>query len=231
MQHFLFSFCVLLSCLSLLCTFKQSSEFFRVANNDNKYPTTNIVKEIVQIFSLTSCSAICTKRGDCSSFFYNGILQRCVCTGPTDQQALQSSLGYIHFSSTETFSWIVFGKSQYLHTQSYKFWLDAQIECRKLGAKLAEIETPEENIFLKNIARQNGYGNVYIGGTEALKPNTWIWFTTLSPIFVTDWADGRPQNLPADDFCLALTDIFDYKWDDWGCHIERFTFICEREFA
>jgi hypothetical protein len=110
MQQSILPLCVVLLSISVTCTYKQSSDFFRVTTNDNKYPTTDIVKEMVEVSSLASCSAICTRREDCSDFFYNRILRKCVCTGSTDQQGLQPGPGYVHFSSTglcQTFHYLL----------------------------------------------------------------------------------------------------------------------------
>ncbi|XP_062604115.1 type-2 ice-structuring protein-like, partial [Saccostrea cucullata] len=133
----------------------------------------------------------------------------------------------IIFSVTELSSWKVFGKSQYLHIKKEIKWLDAQIECQNLGAKLAEIETLEENIFLKNITRKSNNGNTIIGGTDAFSQNRWRWSTTFKPITFSDWAPNKPDASGGDE-CLCLTADYDMAWDDWDCDSNQASFMCER---
>ncbi|XP_062593624.1 perlucin-like protein isoform X2 [Saccostrea cucullata] len=128
------------------------------------------------------------------------------------------------------FPWKVFGKSQYLHVKKQIRWLDAQIECLELGAKLAEIETLEENIFLKNMARKNSYGNTFIGGTDAYSQHRWRWSTTFKAVTYTDWGVGKPD-LSGGDECMGLSIHFDMSWDDMYCDQYQPSFMCERLIA
>ncbi|XP_062594957.1 type-2 ice-structuring protein-like [Saccostrea cucullata] len=106
-------------------------------------------------------------------------------------------------------------------------WLDAQIECRELGAKLAEIETLEENIFLKSTARESSYGNTFIGGTDAFSQNRWRWSTTFQPVNFSDWAPNKPDTSGGDE-CMGLSANFDMMWDDMNCDANQASFMCER---
>ncbi|XP_062583691.1 type-2 ice-structuring protein-like [Saccostrea cucullata] len=172
---------------------------------------------------------MCRKRADSVSFFYNSAIKKCVCTGQVQQSDLLPFVGYVHFSSSDISPWRVFGKKQYLQIKDKIKWIDAQLECKKLGAKLAEIETTQENAFLKNYAKENNYGNAFIGGTDAFSHNTWRWSTTFEPITFSDWAPGKPDASTRDE-CLALNTIYDMSWDDFECDAS-FSFICERKMV
>ncbi|XP_062594959.1 perlucin-like [Saccostrea cucullata] len=174
--------CIILTFLNFINSFQQSTEYVHVFYNDNQITTTNILLELTNIPSLSSCSAMCRKRADSISFFYNSAIKKCVCTGP--------------------------------------------LECQELGAKLAEIETKEENTFLKNYAVENNYGTAFIGGTDAFSQNRWRWSTTFKPITFTDWAPGKPDTTTSDE-CLTLSANIGMSWDDHSCDF-AFSFICER---
>ncbi|XP_062612572.1 type-2 ice-structuring protein-like [Saccostrea cucullata] len=170
---------------------------------------------------------MCRKRADSVSFFYNFGIKKCMCTGQVQHSDLLPFVGYVHFSSSELSIWKVFGKSHYLHIKKQIKWLDAQIECQELGAKLAEIETLEENIFLKSIARENNYGNTFIGGTDAFSQNRWRWSTTFQPVNFSDWAPSKPDTSGGDE-CMGLSANFDMLWDDMDCDANQASFMCER---
>ncbi|XP_062577900.1 C-type lectin domain family 4 member M-like [Saccostrea cucullata] len=209
--------------------FQTTSSFKHVEENKDKYPTANVLQEFPGTVSLSRCTASCLRYSECSSVFYNDINQMCVCAGQVDSSDLTPSPGYVQLSKnhSDTSDWVLFGNSQYLILRKNSNWIEAQIECATFGARLAEIETTEENNFLRGLIRAAVQDTVFLGGTEVFDEGSWIWYSTLRNVSFTDWASTKPD-YGGTDHCLTLHAFFDFAWDDNPCGYRLNNILCER---
>ncbi|XP_062620106.1 perlucin-like protein [Saccostrea cucullata] len=94
-----------------------------------------------------------------------------------------------------------------------------------LFGKLVEVETPEENTFLTNIAKQERI-DIRLGMIDAFVEGKWVYLSSLKALTFTNWSWGNPDNLFNQD-CATLASYKKYKWDDEDCTEQR-NFVCER---
>ena len=83
----------------------------------------------------------------------------------------------------------------------------AQGLCRDMGGHLAVLETDAEIVLMKGYRVHNPSlrkGMYWIGGYE--KNGAWYWKGDVadSPILVTDWANGQPDDFSGEQDCLVL---------------------------
>ncbi|XP_065926554.1 mannose-binding protein A-like [Magallana gigas] len=177
--------------------------------------------------------SMCSKLPDSSSFFYNNGMKTCFCTGTVNGVDLVQSDGFRYFSSKrETLNWITFGRSVYLQLNTRMKLGDAQVECMKIGAKVAEIDSAEENSFLKEMAI-NISGDVLIGATDVFKEGSWVHLSSWREITFSDWGPDQPDNhFSSSEHCLVLKSGhgFGYQWNDVVCNFEAYV-VCEQKLG
>ncbi|KAJ8304582.1 hypothetical protein KUTeg_018165 [Tegillarca granosa] len=101
----------------------------------------------------------------------------------------------------------------------------AQAICMTMNAHLLEIETEEENNFIKG--RHKNAHNYWTGGNDIEVESVWRWITSKNPITFFDWSVGQPSNLRHRQDCLIIHHS-NHQWHDFDCRAENF-FICEKE--
>ncbi|KAK7492735.1 hypothetical protein BaRGS_00016040, partial [Batillaria attramentaria] len=103
---------------------------------------------------------------------------------------------------------------------------EEQDRCKSLGGKLAEIESSEENTFVKGLAQQAGR-STWLGGSDMKSEGTWKWESSGNNIQFTDWESRQPDNYgKAGQDCLLLWSSRSYRWDDEWCNRSTY-FVCE----
>ena len=73
--------------------------------------------------------------------------------------------------------------------------------------------------------------NFWVGGTDLLKENHWIWVrsqTWMTTSVFSDWQRNEPNNRDGSEHCIALRASASGQWNDAECHTSV-RFICERE--
>ncbi|BFZ25377.1 hypothetical protein BsWGS_28416 [Bradybaena similaris] len=126
--------------------------------------------------------------------------------------------------------WHFFGGSCYSFGDSQVTWGDAQGICKTFRAKLAEIETPEENAFLRNLAISKNATFTFLGGTDIFDEGVWVWSFSGDNIYpFVDWAPGSPDDANGED-CLTFYSLAGYHWNDYLCDAKG-NFICENPAA
>ncbi|BFZ25379.1 hypothetical protein BsWGS_28418 [Bradybaena similaris] len=140
---------------------------------------------------------------------------------------LTACLVFLHVDSENCREgWHFHGGSCYSFGDSLVTWGDAQTICATSNGHLAEIETSEENEFLKNISRTEKVLNTFLGGTDVFDEGVWVWASSGNNIYpFVDWAPGEPNELQGED-CLVFYGVEDYRWDDFYCNMPA-NFICE----
>ncbi|XP_062579148.1 hepatic lectin-like [Saccostrea cucullata] len=204
--------------------FKEFSDFSRVSANDNKRPTLDIIGEYEQIQSLSECSSRCFKRPGCTTFFFHRGSRKCYATSSAN--GLLPSEGFVQFSiQTSVPQRREFGKSHYLLVKNRLAILEAQRYCLALGAKLVEIETPEESTYLTNMAIQENT-DILLGITDAFMEGKWVFLSSMDSVPLFNWSIEDPDNDRNQD-CAGIVNYKSYTWDDIDCSDKR-TFVCER---
>ncbi|XP_062596066.1 perlucin-like protein [Saccostrea cucullata] len=128
--------------------------------------------------------------------------------------------------------WAKHGFSCYLFIKDVPGdFMKAKSICQQHGSKLVEIETADENNFLRShivgTHPQNGY---WIGLSDIAKEGEWVWPSTGSVASFYDWARSpvhQPDNLSNQDCAMFFTG-FNFHWDDNTCTVKA-GFICEIE--
>uniref|UniRef100_K1RK92 Collectin-12 n=1 Tax=Magallana gigas TaxID=29159 RepID=K1RK92_MAGGI len=69
-------------------------------------------------------------------------------------------------------------------------------------------------------------GHFWIGISDIIKEDRWVYSSDLQPVRVTDFSPGQPNEYTSAN-CVALRKIFHGYWGDLPCS-EHFNFICER---
>ncbi|CAC5411766.1 MRC [Mytilus coruscus] len=135
---------------------------------------------------------------------------------------------YIPPSCTECFS---YASSTYKVIEDTLNWEMARDNCYDLGGKLVEMETQDENDFIKStltVRNANITGNkiYYLGGFK-FKPDEDIrWVSTPSQeMAFVDMAPGEPNN-PNSELCLGAINYYDFQWIDLPCAWLN-PYICE----
>ncbi|CAG5124221.1 unnamed protein product [Candidula unifasciata] len=123
--------------------------------------------------------------------------------------------------------WHFHGGSCYGFGESQVSWGDAQELCYAFKGKLAEIETVEENMFLKNMAKTRQARLTWLGATDIFDEGTWEWASTGKEIFTfEDWAPQQPDEANGGEDCLDFFKDANYQWNDSPCD-QAANFLCE----
>ncbi|XP_025097816.1 perlucin-like protein isoform X1 [Pomacea canaliculata] len=125
-----------------------------------------------------------------------------------------------------THGWILYQSSCYGFGDEDVTWEGAQEFCQLFDSSLAEVETSEENEFLKGIARNRNYASMWLGGTDVFSEGFWIWAGSKQPLGFVDWHTGEPSNSRPGEDCLMLYKSVNYQWNDGPCNTAT-KFVCE----
>ncbi|CAG2200924.1 CLEC3A [Mytilus edulis] len=137
-----------------------------------------------------------------------------------------------HFPITCTGN-ITFGNSVVSIIPDYEEWENAKENCICLGGKLLELETSEENEFIKDTVRtlNTGVSGYWIGGYNLHNDGDFEWLSKPNQAMpFSDWdmeTYPQPQGT-ADQRCMVIWRNFDFRWGDYYC-TTRLSYICEFE--
>jgi len=103
----------------------------------------------------------------------------------------------------------------------------AQEYCESLGGHLATITSAEEDSFVFQTMKDQGYSNAYFGFSDETEKGTWVWVTGEEASY-TNWASGEPNNQSGkEDYAMYYYKYSTGKWNDGT--FDTTTFICEWE--
>ncbi|CAG2205631.1 CLEC3A [Mytilus edulis] len=136
----------------------------------------------------------------------------------------------IYFPMTNSRS-ISFGNSKYCIIKEQEEWMKANESCQGLGGKLVELETQEENEFIKNdvMTLSSGVEGYWIGGYNFNNDGDLEWLSKPNQAMpITDW---NMQTYPQPDglltqHCVMIWRSFDFRWCDHYCNTPL-SYICE----
>ena len=132
------------------------------------------------------------------------------------------------FAQMKCGSWIYFMDSCYNFTSTEKVaWQDARDKCLEVGGYLAEVDTAEENDFLRTMAHERNI-ELWIGGSDLDKEGLWQWSYSkenVSSAF-NGWGPGEPNGGIREN-CIHMYSIKKYKWNDVSCS-NKYAYLCEK---
>ena len=115
-------------------------------------------------------------------------------------------------------------RSCYFFSKTKKTWANASDECIRRGAYLVEVDSKEEDDFLRGIIMTGSEIFHWMGSNDLLKEGQWMWHQSGKPFTYTNWLPGQPDNSDGKEHCLMYWT--DSKWNDASCNYP-FLYICE----
>ncbi|XP_052692507.1 perlucin-like protein [Crassostrea angulata] len=212
-------FCILVQiCRSALRTLQVEQIFY------NKFVLDNLLTEYGHASSAL-CSVVCQQE-KCECFGFNSATQMCrVHTFCRPANTLAEESGWKYYRSRS--EWITFMNSEYLLGLKAQTWNNSQLNCSVKGAKLVEIESPEEDTYIRTLAN-NLTESVWLGGTDLAEEGKWVWQSTSTLFSFSAWPTRQPNNLDNNQHCLSLYLPNGLTWNDRECSLQ-YQYICERE--
>ncbi|XP_062614685.1 perlucin-like [Saccostrea cucullata] len=129
--------------------------------------------------------------------------------------------------------WYQHGSSCYVFIDGVlNSWTEAMSFCKGLSAKLVEIETRDENDFLQQHLQNMVHShNYWIGLTDAIVENEWLWMSTQKEAQFTNWGLFQPDNAQNMEDCADIASFFPHGvWNDEDCDA-KLHFICEKDLT
>ncbi|XP_046369041.1 galactose-specific lectin nattectin-like [Haliotis rufescens] len=119
----------------------------------------------------------------------------------------------------------------------YKFvnwqasWPEAKVMCDVMDAHLLEIDSPWEEQFILErldfVENEISDGSLWIGATDIINENEWVWMTSGKRVGYRNWNREEPEAMmKVHGHCLAVTPKPKFIWEEIPCKQELF-FICE----
>ncbi|XP_022309521.2 C-type lectin mosGCTL-1-like [Crassostrea virginica] len=101
-------------------------------------------------------------------------------------------------------------------------------------ASLATIDDAGTQNHIANLIKRSGFVTFYIGATDIVHEDTWVWVSTGKNATYTNWGPQQPNNRDGAENCAVLNYLpdegFDMKWSDDPC-ASYFNYICEMASA
>ena len=117
-------------------------------------------------------------------------------------------------------------KSCYHFSQSELSWRQARQQCLDMQAYLVEVESKEEDDFIRASIAARGGSSHWLGGSDTLREGIFKWSHSGQAFTYTNWQSGQPNNVRNQDCVEAYPDR---KWNDIPCARTRL-FICESNY-
>jgi hypothetical protein len=114
--------------------------------------------------------------------------------------------------------WTEFQGRYYGFGKTKVTWSNAETICSLFNGRLAEVSTPAENEFFKEIARNESVnGCLWLGASDIFHEGMWEWSSRARGFnSFQDWASKQPDNYNGAEDCLQLSTV-EYKWNDGAC--------------
>ena len=109
-------------------------------------------------------------------------------------------------------------------------WFEAKDHCARIGGKLVEINSEEENTALmEEINNRRRGDSFWIGLTDLEKEGDWrLASNGLKPSYL-NWHEDQPNNVGAKEHCARISSWKEMdKWFDTDCNSDKgYPGICE----
>nr|XP_011456272.1 perlucin-like protein [Crassostrea gigas] len=121
--------------------------------------------------------------------------------------------------------WLRFQTKCYMFSHTSASWAEAESICNAFNSILAEPRAHDESMFLISHS-ENEAGHFWIGISDIVDEDRWIYSSDLQVIRVNNFHSGEPNEHTSAN-CVALWKPFHGYWADEACS-RRYNFICER---
>ncbi len=101
---------------------------------------------------------------------------------------------------------------------------EAQQACAKMGGRMVQIESADENKFILGLLQDGTCSYYWIGGSDAAKEDDWR-FGDGRKMAYSNWADKEPGNSAGIQHWLAVDRSG--RWHDFPAGARKYGFICE----
>ncbi|KAK3093019.1 hypothetical protein FSP39_010103 [Pinctada imbricata] len=109
--------------------------------------------------------------------------------------------------------------------------------CSLYGGDLAIVESADEQLWIESYLKKtwnkaNQTDGIWLGGTDLLIENEWIWAKTGESFEYQRWGPNEPSyhqgNSNVDENCLELLPHKSFMWNDESCEHAK-NFLCEAQ--
>ncbi|XP_052257731.1 perlucin-like isoform X1 [Dreissena polymorpha] len=100
----------------------------------------------------------------------------------------------------------------------------AEHYCRQYEGHLVHIDSAQEDSFLKTYASGHPAQFWWIGLTDLMAENHFLWIDDNTEAIFTDWGQDQPNGGIED--CIVLDHKDGYRWHDYHCETQMFP-LCE----
>ncbi|XP_076093446.1 perlucin-like protein [Mytilus galloprovincialis] len=115
----------------------------------------------------------------------------------------------------------------YYFSTEIRNWEDAETVCRQYGSHLVEVESADEDEYIRAYSRNTGRSN-WIGLRDSVTEGDWRWSQGGARPEYTNWATNEPDNI-FDQDCALLDLLYNYHWVSGVCWLGH-NFICEKDY-
>ncbi|KAH3858352.1 low affinity immunoglobulin epsilon Fc receptor-like [Dreissena polymorpha] len=125
----------------------------------------------------------------------------------------------------------IHGKSIYVRPNNATDYNSATKFCSDIGGYLVEINSEEENAFIKQTFFTTRYTEIYLGGSDEITEGNWKWVYSGDRIPLRDqggfqkWQAWEPNNAGQLEHCVMMRRFG--EWNDVECNL-KFAYVCER---
>ncbi|CAG2225663.1 unnamed protein product [Mytilus edulis] len=187
--------------------------------------------------SMIECALLCLSNQQCcfASFCTNTSTCRidtsetcCINTENVDGWRTIRRNIYLPITSTRSIS---IGNSMYAIIEEGATWQKANESCKCLGGKLLELETSEENEFIKDEVRtlNTGVEGYWVGGYNFNHDHDMEWLSKPNQLMPFSNMESGEPNYPAFQPCMMIFRDFDFRWGDHYCS-SQLSYICEFQY-
>ncbi|XP_052251884.1 hepatic lectin-like isoform X2 [Dreissena polymorpha] len=125
-------------------------------------------------------------------------------------------------------NWMPFQGSCYFFHHTEQSFTEAQHACLQRNSNLVQIDSIEENLFIKEFLSQQKQLHWWIGLSDEDIEGIWKWVGSDDKPTYTDWYPGEPNNVSNNEDCAITSGLADrnFRWIDIACSNLHYS-ICE----